>query len=179
MSKKSKLLIITGCSIIALFALFAIPWLIIYGGIWLSPDPPKPQIAYGEFPFELVYSLDGEILTINDVFVCEYDGIEVNEGTGKEIKWKSYLKSTNQENLILYQENDIKIICSIGTAEYYMSEPEYYEIFGDEENSPILSLYQDYGSVTSSHVLSDGGKEKYKIELISWKFSKPIENTYK
>lgn len=178
--KKLKVVIIAiGCSKFAFLALFAIPWLIIYGGIWLSPNPLKPHTTYGEFPFELVYSIDGEIVKINDVFVCEYNGIEANEGTGKEIKWKSYLKSTNQENLILYQANDIKIICSIGTAEYYMSEPEYYETYGDEEISPILSLYQDYGNITSSHVLSDEEKEKYKIKLISWRFSNPIENTYK
>ena len=64
--KKSKLLIIIISIVVAvpliIFAAISIPWLMIYGGIWLSPDPPKPQITSGEFPFELVYSLDGETM---------------------------------------------------------------------------------------------------------------------
>ena len=178
--KKSKLLIIIISIIVAIpliiFAAISIPWLMLYGGIWLSPDPPKPQITSGEFPFELVYSLDGEISTVNDVFVCEYDGIGMNEGVGKYIEWKSYLKSTKEENLVLFEDENKKIICGIGSPNYYMGNTENCDM---DTVIPNLVIYEDYGEITSSHALSQEEMESYKIKLISWKFSNPIKNTYK
>ena len=74
---KKKLLIIA----IAIFVLIALFYLFVISGAFLTltyfaPNPLKPEITYGEFPFTLTYELDGEIKTIEDVVVCEYDGIE-------------------------------------------------------------------------------------------------------
>ncbi len=177
--KKSKLVIIIISVLVAIplviFAFVSIPWLLIYGGIWLSPDPPKPQVTSGEFPFELVYSLDGETITINDIIVCEYDGIGMNEGVGKYIKWKSYLKSNNKENLVLFEDGNKKIICGIGSPDYYMGNTENSDI---DTVIPNLVIYEDYGEITSSHALSQEEMEEYKIKLLSWEFSKPINNTF-
>lgn len=181
--KKSKLIIIIVsvlvCIPLLIFAFVALPWLLIYGGIWLSPDPPKPQITSAEFPFELVYKLDGEIITINDVYVCEYDGIGMDEGQGKHLEWKGYIKSSNQENLVLFEGDNKQIICNIGAPEYYMGDPEYYETYATDNIVPSLSLIDDYGDITSNRVLSDDESQRYNIELISWTLSKPIENTFK
>ena len=178
--KKSKLIIIIASIVaaipIAIFSALSIPWLMIYGGIWLSPDPPKPQITKGEFPFELVYMLDSETITVNDTIVCEYDGIDMNEGVGKYIKWKFYIKSSNQENLIILEDKNKKIICGIGSPDYYMGNTENCDI---DTVIPNLVIYEDYGEITSSHALSQEEMESYKIKLISWNFSYPIKNTYK
>lgn len=82
-------------------------------GTWLFiPNPPEPEITYCEFPFEIVYEIDGEIITINDVYVCQYDGIGANEGSGKYRVWKSYIKSTGEENLILFKDGNLTLACS-------------------------------------------------------------------
>ena len=31
---------------------------------------PEPQIKEGEFPFEIVYEIDEETITVNDVYVA-------------------------------------------------------------------------------------------------------------
>ena len=181
--KKSKLFIIIISVLVAIpviiFAFFSIPWLMIYGGIWLSPDPPKPQITFAEFPFELVYTLDGKTITINDVYVCEYDGIDIDEGQGKHLKWKSYIKNSNLEKLVLFVDDNKQIICDIGAPGYYMGDPKYYEIYGSYDIVPNLILIEDYEEITSTHDLSEEEMNSFKIELISWEFSKPIKNTFK
>ena len=181
--KKSKLFIITISVMIAIlviiFAFLSITWLLIYGGIWLSPDPPKPQTTSAEFPFELIYTLDGKRITINDVYVCKYDGIDIDEGQGKHIEWESYIKSSNSENLVLLVDDKKQIICDIGSPEYYMGDPEYYETYQIDDIVPNLILIEDYGDITSSHDLSEEEMKNYKIELISWRLSKPIKNTFK
>jgi hypothetical protein len=111
-------------------AFLTLPWIIIGVGVWLSPDPPEPEIRYGEFPFEIVYKLDGELYTIHDVLVCEYDGIDANEGVGKYIQWKGYIKGTGEEQIVLLCEDNIRIVCTIGSPDYYMNDPDclYQEI---------------------------------------------------
>ncbi len=181
--KKSKLFIIIISIIVAIpliiVASISMPWLMIYGGIWLSPDPAKPQITSGEFPFEVVYKINGETFKINDVYVCEYAGIDIDEGVGKHVKWKSYIKSSNEEDLVLLKEKNEKIICTIGSPEYYMNDPEYYDTYAKEELVPNLVLIKDMGDLTTSHLLSEDEMKDYNIELISWKLSKPIENKFK
>jgi len=181
--KKSKLFIIIISILVAIpviiFAFFSIPWLMIYGGIWLSPDPPEPQVIYAEFPFELVYTLDGKTFEISDTLVCEYDGIDIDEGQGKHIEWKCYIKSSKNEKLVLYVDDNKEIICDIGAPEYYMGDSEYYDIYASDDIVPNLILLEDYENITSSHDLSEEEMKKFKIELISWELSKPIKNTFK
>ena len=153
---------------------FSWPWIMIFAGIWLSPDPPEPQVQYGEFPFEIVYQLDGELYTVSDVLVCEYDGIGVDEGVGKHIQWKGYLKSNGNEEIVLLRKDSVRIVCSIGSPEYYMGDGDYSE----QGIQPDLLLIEDYESLTTVHVLTDAEGEKYKIKLISWQLSKPITNTF-
>ena len=79
--------------VIVIFSLNIFAWSSIFIGNLLSSNPPKPEITYAEFPFEIVYELEGETVTVNDVYVCEYDGIGMNEGVGKYREWKGYIKS--------------------------------------------------------------------------------------
>ena len=56
------------------------PWILLWG---LFPNPPKPEIKYGEFDFKLVYEIDGEMQTIEDTVICEFDGFNFDEANGK------------------------------------------------------------------------------------------------
>ena len=180
--KKTRVLLITIGAVIAIpaiiIAYFALPWLLIGVGVWLSPDPPKPEIRYGEFPFEIVYKLDGELHTIHDVLVCEYDGIGADEGRGKFIKWKGYLKSSGEkemEEVVLYQEGNVRIVCEIGSPDYYMGGDEYLE---GQSVTPHLILYEEEEAYTVSHSMNEDDLERYSIELIRWTLSEPIQNTF-
>ncbi|MEK4455904.1 hypothetical protein [Paenibacillus sp. FSL R10-2748] len=72
----------------AIIAFIALPWLLIFIGIQLEPNPSHPEIAYGKFPFRLEYEINGQRKVIQDTLICEYDGIGSNEARGKYRKWK-------------------------------------------------------------------------------------------
>lgn len=73
------------------------PWATMFFGISSFPNPTKPEITHGEFPFHLVYEINGETKVIEDTLICEYDGIGMNEGNGKYRKWKESLASGNKK----------------------------------------------------------------------------------
>ena len=72
-----------------------------FGGLNSLVLVPRPEITYGEFPFTLTYELDGEIKTIEDTIICEFDGFEAIGESGKYRKWKTYLKSGNERLTLL------------------------------------------------------------------------------
>ncbi len=43
----------------AIIAFIALPWLLIFIGNQLEPNPSPPEITYGKFPFRLEYELTG------------------------------------------------------------------------------------------------------------------------
>ena len=147
-------------------------------GTWLfNPNPSKPEVTYGEFPFEIVYELDGETVTINDVYICEYDGTGANEGVGKHRTWKGYFKSTGDETFVLLQDGNTTLACAVGYPEYYMSDPDtpskeyvpyiYYIISPDK-----------LGGTTSGVSDIEQLLEQYKLKLVSWEISEPIQNSF-
>ena len=137
---------------------------------------PEPQIKEGEFPFEMVYEIAGETITVNDIYVCEFDGFDWNTGVGKHRKWKGYIKSSGTEVLILLEDGDLKFAVSVGSPEYYMSDPTCPY----SENTPSIFYIEpnEFGGITSSVMDIEPLLEQYKLKLISWKFSEPIENSF-
>ena len=137
---------------------------------------PEPQIKEGEFPFEMVYEIDGETITVNDIYVCEFDGFDWNKGVGKHRKWKGYIKSSGTEVLILLEDGDLKFAVSVGSPEYYMSDPTCPY----SENTPSIFYIEpnEFGGITSGVLDIEPLLEQYKLKLISWKFSEPIENSF-
>ena len=73
--------------------IIASPWIMLAVGLWMSSAPPKPEITYGEFDFKLVYEIDGEIQTIEDTIICEFDGFNIDEVNGKTRRWKEEFKN--------------------------------------------------------------------------------------
>jgi len=168
----SEIVLYTFIGIVVAF--WAIFWLII--GIYpnFAPNPPEPETKYGEFPFEIVYEIDGEVFTINDTYVCEFKGFEPSGGGGKCREWKGYLKSTGKKtyrcNLVSEENRVVDVF--IGSSEYYMSDPEYHEhypyLFGSDPKNDQSDTHDE-----------DEIMEKFNVRIISSKLSEPIENTYK
>lgn len=119
----SVAIIIVLIAIVSIIVFFTVwPWVSISLGISLLPNPPKPEIIYGEFPFRLVYEINGERKVIEDTLICEYDGIGMDEGRGKYRKWKEHLASGNQEIMLLKIDNTKEIYYNPGPADYYMGD---------------------------------------------------------
>lgn len=157
---------------------------IIHGFAILISPAPIPSVTYAEFPFEITYEINGEVKTVNDIFVCKYDGVGMNEGVGKYIKWKGYVKSTGEEGALIFEDEEYTIYCSLGNPDYYMDDKDYIGapprpyIYGEEKFKFDLSFLMDYyfGDISLG---SSDIKEKYNISLISWEIAGPIENSFK
>ena len=82
---------------LAIILYFTLPWTLISLFGVLSPTPPKPKNTYGEFPFRLVYEVDGEQFTVDDVLICEFTGRGGYDGSGNKIlSWDMRLLSGNK-----------------------------------------------------------------------------------
>ena len=187
--------IIIGISIIAIIVLTVITTLIGYFAKFMFNAIPKifyvinslisfsqtvpeePKFKYGEFPFELVYEIDGEIITVNDVYVCEYDGISADTGRGKYRKWEGYIKGTGKDAVFICGDNERKVYCFVGDAEFYMNDERY------EEPRPLTPRVYAVNNDSANYDIAffnstEELMEYYKIRIISWKLSEPIENSF-
>ena len=118
MKKTLSLIIIAILILLSPIIYLALSWTVIMGGTWLfAPTPNDPQITYGEFPFELVYEIDGETVTVSDVYVCEYMGIERSASGDKNRSWRGYVKSTGYRGVFLMEDDERKVFCNIGYPE--------------------------------------------------------------
>lgn len=169
---------------------YIFPWLVIFIGTMSQPNPPKPQITYGEFPFKLVYEIDGARKVIEDTLICEYDGIGMDEGRGKFRKWKEHLASGNKKLLLsktigglgiaFENEKTLKqeIYYDPGPAWYYMGD---YESSTDYKHGfPDASFSEKYfnGGASYGDIAADELLKKFKIKLISWDYTEPIKNNF-
>lgn len=160
-----------------------------------GPDPLEPSIKHAEFPFELVYKINGKRKTIKDILICEYDGIGGEVDTYKCREWESSFASGN-ERIVLWKDSDVKslneltaemivpyqeIYYDIGTAWYYMGDLEEGE---EKQLQSGLAYFQH--ALELGDIVEDIGYledkmvfEKFGIKIISWKCAPPIKNTFK
>ena len=160
--------------ILVVFAIVALPWIMIAIGSIFAPNPPAPEITYGEFPFRLEYEINGERVVVEDTVVCEYGGVGWDEGQGKHRTWEGYLASSGEENVLVVTDGTRKIYCYVGSAEYYMGDEKY-----PEKRPLIPRLYMDDPNLLISEIaIQDEIIAGYNIELISWEFTDPITNSF-
>lgn len=154
------------------------------------PNPPKPEITYGEFPFQLTYEIDGETKVIEDTIICEFDGFESRGTAGKYRVWKSYLKSGN-ERITLLDLRPLELINELdytilelffywGNAAYYMGDNLDSGWKSAQSFDEVNYLYKTKDETIGGSVYkADEAYEKYKIKLISWEIAPPIQNSFK
>ena len=162
----------------ALVVYFSLPWTLLLGhgivnGIVdsiqsIGQEKPSPRIVYGEFPLELVYEIDGEIVEVSDVYICEYRGYDKESG---KIYWKGYMKSTGEAGFVLIKKPFQKVYCKIKSPSYYMGEQQY-----DDKIQPTViweSIFYGAKWIDDAELY-----EKYGIRIISCKAATPIENSF-
>ena len=98
---------------------------------YFLPNPPEPLIKDGEFPIKINFTVNGEMYTKSDIFVCEYQGFELR-GMGyfgssvkKQRKWNGYIRSTGEESLVLYEDDKATLICDLASPGYFMGDKQY------------------------------------------------------
>ena len=178
---------------IALILIYAtLPWVAIGMHSFFLPSPPMPEINYGEFPFKLVYEVNGEQKVIEDTLICEYDGIVVGSGE-KFLKWKSWLDSGKNSIVLLEVKNPPRedkhgrkiksrsIVYWLAPTEIHMGaqRKSYYEKF--EYTFPDAACYDvlDGGAISNKRISADELLEEYGIRLISWEIAPPIVNSFR
>ena len=162
--------------LLIVFALYAFPFVAIELVTIFSDDPPLPEIRYGEFPFRLVYEINGEQIVIEDTIICEFDGIGRGGGS-KWRRWTSRLASGDEE-IILLRINSGKFIYYLpGSPEYYMGDLPDYATHRDLFPDAFIS---DTNRVSSSRwINADELYSEYGIRLISWEPSPAIVNSFR
>ena len=203
MKKKIGLIIISVILVpITVFLAITSPWWLLAIGLHLSPAPPKPEIRCEEFDFKLVYEWEGEIRTVEDTVVCEFDGFNIDEGRGKTRRWKEYLKNEQgnelyafrvermddpafagywrnrdpeYDQIVLQNVEHYKVVLSILSAEYFMGEPGWAQ----ETDGPFVQVYDIDAGYYKDPEASDAFVEEYGFEVISWECDAPIVNTFK
>ena len=79
------MVIVIACALVIIL-LCIILFISTFGGFNFLLSVPEPRIKYGEFPFKLIYEIDGKTMTIEDTIICEFDGFKVVGEAGKYSK---------------------------------------------------------------------------------------------
>ncbi len=92
----------------------------------------KPaMIRYGEFPFKLVYELNGNEVTIEDTVICEFGGMRFGSN-GWWRKWEGHLAS-GKEVKFAQDYNAISLMLdTTNEVFFFLDSPRYY--MGDVRN---------------------------------------------
>ena len=172
-----KIFLICGI-ILCVFLLFTPAMLLSIYGTTKGNSYSPPKVTYGEFPFKLVYKLNGEEYTVEDTVICEYIKTEYDWNKGKRRIWKRYLASNpKEEDILITKGFNRAVYFFIGDAEYYMGDSDLY--YGEFPFVPhvyiskYISVFSATGSLSQEEIL-----KHYGIEIVSWEFSDPIENSF-
>lgn len=138
---------------------------VIEGLKYDTSQEPKPQVMYGEFDWELTYTVDDKTINIKDVYVCEYLGY--NETINLR-RWDGYIKSSHEVGFLIFHNKHVKVFCKLGDPSYYM---------GDSQQEPYPFIIEDKGA-ESGLITEEELLKKYKIKIISWNVMPPIENSF-
>lgn len=169
--------------IIVITLILSLPWLVLMIGGYFSPNPTSPEIRHSEFSLCLEYEIDGIYTKVEDVLICDFDGFGFNEGAGKFRKWKAYLLSGNTR-ITLFKNDVIEIYYfpvknDSRLPGIFMGDTEYYS-GGIGDTFPDAWYTADFDDKTiNDYIISaDDMEDKYKLKLIKWECSSPIENKF-
>jgi hypothetical protein len=155
----------------------------------LPPNPPRPKIKHGEFSFRLEYEISSEKKVIVDTLICDFNGFEVNAiGGPKRRKWRDYYKNeqgneiftfrnepSRYTSIVLESVDIYKVVLSVGSAEFFLGEPEYK----GKPELPFIQVYDTsmgyYKDPTQCKEFLDG----CNFKVISWYCDPPIENSFR
>ena len=135
----------------------------------------KPTVTEAEFPFKITYELDGERVTIDDVYKVHYVRNDGYADTKSRV-YAGELESSGEDDTLYTLKKDENTRVELWThfyADYLMGDTEY-DYFDDEPFEPRIYYYdaeeQEY---SDEETLAEQG-----VKLISFEYPTPIENSF-
>lgn len=140
----------------------------------ISSIAKKPTTTEGEFLFSITYELDGETVTINDVYRARF---VKNDGFAntKSRMYVGEIGNRGENNTIYTLKEDENTCVELWTnfyPDYLMGDPEY-DYFDEKAFEPQIYYYDAEGQEYSDEetLLAQG------IKLIGFEYPTPIENS--
>ena len=140
----------------------------------ISSIAKKPTVTEGEFPFSITYELDGETVTINEIYKARY----VRNDGYADTKGRVYVGEIGDigEGNTVYtlkkDENTRVELCTYLYPDYLMGDPEY-DYFEGEAFEPKIYYYD--ANETEYH--DEETLAAQGVKLISFEYPTPIENS--
>ena len=139
----------------------------------ISSIAKKPAVTEGAFPFSITYELDGETVTIDEVYKVRY----VRNGGYADTKSRIYvgeIGDMGEGNTVYTLKKDANTRVELWTyffPDYLMGDPAY-DYFDDKAFEPNLYYYDsDEIEYHDEETLAAQG-----VKLISFEYPTPIEN---
>ena len=112
------------------------------------------------------------------MYICEYTGLKGNRNRGTYRTWKGYIKGTDSDSILITEFDNTKIYVSPGSEYKYMGDDPH-----DPEQKVVKPLFffvtdPDEGGGASWHRFFEEDMQQYQLELISWTYTTPIDNTF-
>ena len=135
----------------------------------------KPTVTEGEFPFSITYELDGERVTIEDVYKVHYVRNDGYADTKSRV-YAGELKSSGEDDTLYTLKKGENTRVELWThfyADYLMGDTEY-DYFDNEPFEPKIYYYDAQETeYQDEETLAAQG-----VKLISFKYPTPIENSF-
>ena len=134
----------------------------------------KPTVTEGEFPFSITYELDGERVTIEDVYKVHYVKNDGYADTKSRV-YAGELKSLGEDDTLYTLKKNENTRVELWThfyADYLMGDTEY-DYFDNEPFEPRIYYYDsEETEYHDEETLAAQG-----VKLISFEYPTPIENS--
>ena len=141
-------------------------------------NTPRPDVKNGEFDVSVTYEVNGEVKTLDLVYICEYDGIGYTlEGTYYRA-WNGHFKGYGDGDPIEVLKADDGSVIQLSFliyAEYFMGEPEYIDDFYPDVKTERVYYVDGVEMIDYDQELI---AEDYGVRVIGIKYAEPIENTF-
>ncbi len=157
----------------AIILVVAILAIVVYS--FVSSLAFKPTVTEGEFPFSITYELDGETVTINEVYKARYVRNDGYADTKSRV-YVGEIGNLGEGNTVYTLKKDENTRVELWTKLYpdYLMGDTKYDYFDDEAVEPQIYYYdaeeQEY---SDEEMLSAQG-----VKLISFEYPTPIKNSF-
>ena len=134
----------------------------------------KPAVTEGAFPFSITYELDGETVTINEVYKARY----VKNGGYADTKSRVYtgeIGDLGEDNTVYTLKKDANTRIELWTyfyPDYLMGDPTYDYFDGEAFEPRIYYFDAEENAYHDEKTLAEQG-----VKLVDFAYPIPIENT--
>ena len=138
----------------------------------------KPTVTEGRFNFTVVYEVNGETVTLTDVYVCRYAGTEWSLDGGSHRSWEDFFENGSLgDGLLTVATTDeghaIHLVIN-NRPEYFMSDPTYYGTIPPDIHMRITCTDGE----SLSCVYDEEEIASHGVRLLGYEYDEPIANEY-